>query len=199
MSSKNQAEDPDDYVTSRRLEDIYNARRGVLEANKEATRLRIKGQEIASQQIYREAVKGYLLELQSLLFEFGEEDLWYSRSFGDIPVEPPNSELESPNNLVPHMYHMEHKGEKIVIEEPLPSTEQYEIVGFSTLVTEDSPLTASFEYNVYNKLRDSVVREREFFIPISALDQMVISANNFLAEYGLDIGSEDELPTHNHD
>lgn len=189
-----QAEDPEDYVTRRRLKDVYDARSDLLEARSIASKESIRGNKSAAQQYYRKAVENYMIELQPLFFGFGGEDLWKKEEFGSFEVHPPNIELESKYNWTDDMYQISHEGEKVRVVGPLPDSEVLTVRGIESLFSAESPIRVSFEYKTQDRFRPNIDKASSVYLPENILDEMVFKAGTFLAEHGLDLDADKGLP-----
>ena len=188
------AKDPDDYVTQRRLRDLYDARKNLMARREKASELRITNGAFQGNRYYRKSVENYIMEVQPLFFQFDKEHLWHSEEFGSFKIGPPTEDLmDSYRHLGKQI---EHDGEKYTLAGEVPEAKTFYIRGFETLYNQPSPLEIEFEFEVQRQLTvsGSIIKRTQVAIPEHILDRMVFTANTFLSEHGLDIGSEEGLP-----
>ena len=174
-------DDPEDYSTSTRLKQIYEARRELREMRRQAATHRHKHPRRALA-YYRTGVESYLMEVDTL-FQRNEEGrrLWSEEHFGTVTIEPP----EPPETA----YYTTNTYEKL---DPV----SYKIRGLESLFELDSEITHVFEMKKKHELRGTETKrvERSAPVPWNALNRMVTSTNSYLSDLGigLDIDETDE-------
>ena len=176
-----QIDDPEDYSTSQRLKQIYEARRELREMRREAATHRHKHPRRALA-YYRTGVESYLMEVDTL-FQQNDEGrrLWSERLFGTVTIEPP----EPPETS----YYKINSYEK-------PDPISYKIRGLVSLFELDSEITHVFEMSKQHELRGVETKrvERSAPVPWNTLNRMVTDTNSYLAYLGigLEIDETDE-------
>jgi hypothetical protein len=137
---------------------------------------------------YRTALTGYLQELQPLMtvtYPETGEDYWHDVDLGTFRVFPPDATGSTPGI-----------GSYTVTKDDLPPPKEYQLTGLNSILTFPSPITVKFD------LPDMCDRIKEFDgnpvtktnIPRDNLDLAFQEANSFLAEIGLTLEAEDDLP-----
>lgn len=175
--------DPEDYSTSTRLKQIYQARRELRSMRQEAAAHRHNHPDNALS-YYRTAIESYLMELDTL-FERNEEGrrLWNQEHFGTVTITPPELPEQSGS------YHSINKRSQ-------PSPVQLEIRGLKTLFETESPISYTFEIKKDHELMGQKTERvtRSTYIDWTILNRMVSSTNSFMSDLGLglDIDETDE-------
>lgn len=179
--------DPEEYVTERRLRDIFDARTK-LRDRRLAARTAVKSQEFQAMSAYRSAVSNYIMEIDPLMRQFdqGTEPL-FEEEFGLVTIEPAVRYQEFPCGSDEWMLTTT-DGNEIPIENP-PEPANFPLLGLDSLFVYDDPLTATWE--VEPTRRGGTIRHRRTGqIPFTTLDDMAMAASQFLAEIGLELDPE---------
>jgi hypothetical protein len=173
--------DPDDFSTSERLKQIYQARQELREIRREAATHR---QDMPKKALayYRTGVESYFMELDTL-FQRNDEGrkLWEEKYFGTVTLGPPP--------LPELKYH-----QMDLRSQPEPI--EYHICGLETLFEVGVSITEEFEIESEHELKDTQTETVTLSQPISwqILNKMVSEANQYVADLGigLEIDETDE-------
>jgi hypothetical protein len=185
--------DVGDYHRKRRIKDLLDARKQVRE-----TKTRVEQELHADRRFsildarkhYRTALTGYLQELQPLMTVTYPEkgnSYWEDLDLGTFKVYPPDASGSTPGH-----------GGYTITKDELPPPKEFQLTGLNSILTFPSPVTVRFD------LPDRCDRIKGFDgdpttrseIPRDNLDLAFQEANSFLAEIGLTLEAEDELPLH---
>ena len=166
--------DPDNYSTSERLRQIYQARRELRDMRQEAAIHRHRRPKKALS-YYRTAVESYLMELDTL-FERKEEgkELWVSRHFGTVTIMPPKLRGQRGS------YHS-------INSRPSPDPKHVEIRGLKTLFELESPITRTFKIKESHELVGKKTKKvrRTAHISWTTLNAMVSATNAYVSDLGI--------------
>lgn len=180
--SDGEIDDPENYGSSKRLQQIYDARRELREIRQEAAthRTRMPKKALA---YYRTGVESYLMELDTL-FQRDKKGqyLWTEQQFGTIRIDPPQTPEKSYHSINSY-------SEK----EP----QIFEIRGLATLFEVDTEITHVFEFEDKHELTGTKTRkvERSAMIPWDVLNKMVAVANRYVSNLGIGLEIDDEKHT----
>lgn len=188
-------QDPDNYTTSTRLQQIFEARRQLREIRREASAHRHnvgkKTEKMRAVQYYRSGVESYLLEVDTLLREHDPGPyLWNKKDYGAVTIPPPGQ--------------FEHKlgyyqAKKIELKEnvplkveSLPNPKEIDVVGLKWLFESDSPIKRTFHFPVENNSTTGTYSHVGYgCIRWTTLNQMVSDVNSFLGELGIGLDVDD--------
>jgi hypothetical protein len=188
--------DPDNYTTSQRLKQIYEARRQLRQMRREASTARHRpgarhSKQIRAIQHYRTGLESYLLEVDTLLrqFEPGPE-LWHNRDFGTITVHPPGQFTEKRGYYVAENINRDtHTPLKV---ESIPDPKHVDVVGLKWLFETETPVRRDFEYEVVShRLGETKTLTGKAYLSWEQLNQMATSVNSFLGELGIGLDVDD--------
>jgi len=180
-----EAVDPDEYISQRRLQDLFNARQEVRDRRTKVESIP-EASDLAKQTAYRTALESYVEELHPLLLEheLGTE-LWSNREFGSVIFYPTESE----------------NCDRSTKQELGLSPKIVEVTGLQSLFQYQSPIAVEFKptgrtriekglgRTAYERVQPFTVRKQ---INRAALDQMFLSCNEYLVEIGIEIDLEQE-------
>ena len=160
-------EDPEGFVQTKRLKSIFKAKKQVRER-----RLLAKSQSKNSSIAYKVALENYLIELKPIfLNNDGGEYVWENKPFGVVELEP-DTEKEfryiSPNRI--------------------------ELSGLNSLFSCDEYITLEYEVRSNKATGSMKTKEEHKQIPFSILDEMLNSANQFLADQGIEVETSESKP-----
>ena len=189
--------DPDDFSTSTRLQQIYQARQELRQMRREAAQHR-KQQPGRAVMYYRTAVESYLMELDTLFTQNDDgRELWNRKQYGTVTIAPPGSYEPAPR--VAGAWRVEGIGDNnndALTIESKPNPKTVELTGLKSLFETDSPIRTKFELETTNELtgKQTVSVGAHGFVPWTSLNQMVMDANEFVSDLGigLDIDETDE-------
>jgi len=199
-------EDPDSYIQSRRLRDIFDARKQVRKQ-----RLRAKTHYIdnndsprgirGAKRAYRAAVENYLAELRPLFLsdEQGKQ-VWFNLDFGTLQIEMP-TERETVGREQSRVVYKEVKADGSIRKHPMSNQPDPKIInlqGLNYLFELPEPIVAEFEFISTSSGRWGGGTNRHHVttqhdIGFDRLDAVVNEANHRLQQRGLDLDlSEDD-------
>jgi hypothetical protein len=188
--------DPDDFSTSSRLQQIYQARQELRQMRQEAAQHR-KQHPAKAVMFYRTAVESYLMELDTL---FDQNDtgreLWNRKQYGTVTIAPPGSYEPAPQTA--RAWRVEGIGDdsnEAYTVESKPTPKAVELTGLKSLFKTDSPIRVKFELETTEKLTAQTVSVGAHgYVPWTSLNQMVMDANSYVSDLGigLDIDETDE-------
>lgn len=188
-------DDPDEYVKTRRLRDLFDARQAVREDRRKAKDIEHfepDQTEVAALTVYRQSVESYILESKSLLTETDRGTaLWGESSFGEVRLELDSRGVEEHGR--PEVYDPTAGGWVEVSHGDVPEPTVIEMTGFASLLRIDDPITRTFSYET----RDSLGRRDTHRVTAQeqpsweVLDQMVVSLNDYLSSLGVDLAVEE--------
>jgi len=189
--------DPDDFSTSSRLQQIYQARQELRQMRQEAAQHR-KQHPAKAVMFYRTAVESYLMELDTLFTQNDDgRELWNRKQYGTVTIAPPGSYEPAP--CVARAWRVEGIGDNnndaLTIEsKPTPKT--VELTGLKSLFETDSPIRAKFQLETTDELtgKQTVSVGAYGHVPWTSLNQMVMDTNSYVSDLGigLDIDETDE-------
>lgn len=181
-------EDPEQYVQTRRLQDIFDSRQELRKIRREA--------DFASTQgsweglcAYRAAVATYLQEVEPLFHRYDGDHLWYEYDFGTITVEPDTYEqtggtyrdrgiyVDIRENRSEESYQVKEHKEPII----------YEIEGLESLFGLPNPIQHTFRFETEGRHDDMVSKDVTVQIPFRTLNSMARLTHQFLAEIGFEL------------
>jgi hypothetical protein len=179
--------DPTEYVTERRLRDIFDARTK-LRDRRLAARTAVKSQEFRAVSAYRSAVSNYVMEIDPLMrrFDAGTEPL-FEQEFGIVTIGPDVRYQEFHSGADEWMLTTT-DGDEIPIEDP-PEPVDFPFLGLDSLFVFDDPLTATWEVKPTRRGGTTTHRQTGQ-IPFGILDDMAMAANRFLGQIGLELDPE---------
>jgi hypothetical protein len=188
-------QDPDNFTTSTRLQQIFEARRQLREIRREASSYRQMGagknQKMRAVQYYRSGVESYLLEVDTLLRQHDPGPyLWEKQQYGTITIQPPGKfERKRGYYQAKDLQMGPNKPLKV---ESLPDPKEIDVVGLKWLFEKDTPITVSFDYPVHsNTLGSTHTKTANACISWTTLNRMVSSVNSFLGELGIGLDVDD--------
>lgn len=197
-------DDPESYIQTRRLKDIFEARKKVREQRLKAKEHKMAYDERAEEQerakrFYRAAIENYLAELRPLILsdELGKY-YWYKMDFGSIVIEPSTyqgtvgdskafQKVDIPNENGVTSY---------VIDQD-PGSKEVDLTGLRCLFSLPEPITVDWEIVVRAKTREKrtvVHKTDEVHIGFQKLDTIVNEANSYLRDRGIELDPEEGLP-----
>jgi hypothetical protein len=183
--------DVGEYHKKRRIKDLLDARKDVRDARmkvQQELHANRKYSTYDARRHYRTALTGYLQELQPLMTitypEVGKP-YWEDLDLGTFRVFPPDATGKTPGH-----------GNTRVTKDDLPPPKEYELTGLSSILTFPSPVIVEFDLpDLCDRIKgfdgDPITRSD---IPRDNLDLAFQEANSFLAEIGLTLEAEDDLP-----
>jgi hypothetical protein len=191
-------EDPESYIQSRRLRDIFEARKTVRKQRQTAKQYQVNNSGIEAtlkaQRYYRASVENYLTELRPLfLSDDRGKRYWYKLDLGSIRVEPIISEKTvgrgSPSRVI------KKNGSTYYVKEEVEA-EKIDLTGLGCLFSLADPIVCDFELMVERVglgggLSSKVVTETRN-IPFTTLDSIMNQANMYLQERGIELDPEEE-------
>lgn len=186
-------EDPEDYSTSTRLQQIFEARRELREIRRDAAAYRQSSSSSAAKmeaaQYYRSGVESYLLEVDTLLrhHEPGPE-LWSSKHYGSVTIQPPGK-WKSEGGSYKECSNRKDLPQKIT---ELPKPKRFDIVGLESLFQSDSTITATFKFPVDGYTIGEVeTAPANGYISWTTLNRMVSDVNLFLGDLGIGLSLDE--------
>jgi hypothetical protein len=192
-------EDPDSFVQSQRLKDIFGARRDVRKQRLKMKTLAIdadtQADVRAAKRGYRAAVEGYLQELRPVFMDDKQgQDVWFGLDFGTLKIELPvqretvglNREQLIYRETKPNGKTKKHK----VGTQPEPK--EIDLHGMNYLFELPEPIAVEFEWtNISSGSWASSTHSKSITkrhdIGFDRLDQIVNEANHRLQERGFDL------------
>ena len=196
-------DDPEELIQTRRIRDIFEARKQVRNERQRAKELKLLDTERRSvtypEQLYRQAVESYLSELRPL---FLDSDLgktyWFDFDFGEINVDPPVYHHKKGYNSGPWV---DKDGESYIVDR-IPQSKTVELDGLSYLFRISDP--AEITWNLTGRVpttkfgtggNKAQIRKSSYVhISFDRLDAVLNAANNYLAERGIELKPEEGLP-----
>ena len=195
-------DDPEELIQTRRIRDIFEARKQVRNERKRAKELKLLDPESRSvtypEQLYRQAVESYLSELRPL---FLDSDLgktyWFDFDFGQINVDPPIYHKEA-HNSGPWV---DKDGESYIVD-LIPQSKTIELDGLCYLFRISDPveitwnLTGRTPKTEFGTGGNKAQIQESSYVHISfdRLDAVLNAANTYLAERGIELKPEEGLP-----
>lgn len=182
-------EDPEEYVATRRLKDIFDAREGVREDRRRAKGLMYEeNSEMVGRSVYRTGVETYISEVQPLLRRTDEGTrLWSETPFGSITFEP-ETRVQSQRVDVEVFDGTEwHR-----TRDP-PEPTRIHLEGLQSLFELGDPITYTAEFDAVvglSKRQTKQLRYREQ-PDWQVLDEMVLSVNDYLSKIGVELDISD--------
>jgi hypothetical protein len=197
-------DDPDSYIQTRRLKDIFEARKRVRDQ-----RLKAKDHQMTypnraeeqkrSKRFYRAAIENYLAELRPLLLsdELGEH-YWYKLDFGSLVIEPSTYEAPVADRGTYEKVDIPNgNGTTTYIVDQDPDAKVIDLTGLCCLFNLSEPITVNWEITVRARSRQKrtvVNKTEEVHIGFKKLDTIVNKANSYLQERGIELDPEEGLP-----
>jgi hypothetical protein len=192
--------DPDDFSTSSRLQQIYQARQELRQMRQEAAQHR-KQHPAKAVMFYRTAVESYLMELDTLFTQNDDgRELWNRKQYGTVTIAPPGSYEPAPHTARAWRVegigdHNNNNNNNALTIESKPTPKAVELTGLKSLFKTDSPIRVKFELETTEKLTAQTVSVGAHgYVPWTSLNQMVMDANSYVSDLGigLDIDETDE-------
>ena len=199
-----EVDDPEELIQTRRIRDIFDARKQVRNERQRAKELKLLDTERRSvtypEQLYRQAVESYLSELRPL---FLDSDLgrtyWFDLDFGQIDVDPPIYHDKQGYNSGPWV---DKDGESYIVDR-IPQSKTVELDGLSYLFRISDPieitwnLTGRVPKTQFGTGGTKAQIEKSSYVHISfdRLDAVLNAANTYLAERGIELKPEEGLPS----
>lgn len=196
-------DDPESYIQSRRLKDIFEARKRVREQRQKAKQYQIEvdgvDADLKAQRYYRASVENYLSELRPLFLsdELGKQ-YWYSLDLGTITVHPSLSR-ESIGNGPEQLVLRDGDSTYNVMDDPDPK--EIELTGLGSVFTLSDPIVCEFDLMVgkfgirTDYFSKKLIEKRN--IPFNILDSIMNNANMYLQERGIELDPEEEEEPYN--
>lgn len=197
--SLNQISDPEEYVSSRRLEQMFDLREEIHETRKKVNYAKHDSQvsQFEALSAYRAIVDSYVVEVEPIFrrYEPGPQILT-DYEFGETRLQPitrnDNNHFES-NQLKLRVGTDDSRfsNEWVPISEP-PKPTVFEFEGLESFLNAPDPLVA-----VYTFKKDKKFDRAEFEyiekgqISFDVLKEIVRIVNDFLAEIGFDVSPEE--------
>jgi hypothetical protein len=192
-------EDPDSFIQSRRLKDIFNARRDVRKQ-----RLKMKTHAIdtdkpaqvrAAKRAYRAAVEGYLQELRPVFISDKQgQDVWFGLDFGTLKIEPP-VQYETAGLDREQLVYRETTPDGQTKRHELdsrPEPKEIDLRGLNYLFELPEPIAVEFEQTTETSGKwvgsvhsESITKRHD--IGFDRLDRVVDEANHRLEQRGFDL------------
>jgi hypothetical protein len=188
-------DDPDNYTTSTRLQQIFEARRQLREIRREASSYRHSGvgkrQKMRAVQYYRSGVESYLLEVDTLLREHDPGPaLWSKKHYGTVTIQPPGKFTEKLGYYVAE--NIERGPNQPLKVSSLPEPKQIDIVGLKWLFETESPIQATFEFDIQSHtIGETYTTTASAVMSWTTLNSMVSDVNSFLGELGIGLDVDD--------
>lgn len=182
-------EDPEDYSTSTRLQQIYDARRELREMRRQASQYRHSGVsndgKMRAVQYYRSAVESYLLEVDTLLRQHDPgPKLWSEKHYGTVRINPPGDFQEKRGYY--QAANLKRNGNLPLKVTTVPDAKEVDIVGLKWLFEAQSPIEAAFEYDVHSHTYgETYTAGAKACVSWTTLNQMVSDVNSFLGDLGI--------------
>ena len=197
-------DDPEELIQTRRIRDIFEARKQVRKERRRAKELKLLDPERRSvtypEQLYRQSVESYLSEIRPL---FLDSDLgktyWFEFDFGQINVNPPiyhDKQGYSGNNV------WIDKGNQSYTLNRVPPSKTIELDGLSYLFRLSDPVEIT--WNLTGRTPETkfgtggnkaqIEKTSQIYLDFDRLDAVLNAANTFLAERGIELKPEEGLP-----
>lgn len=187
--------DPEDFTTSERLRQIYNARQELRDMRREASNLRHKAvshqNQVRAVQHYRTAVESYLLEVDTLLRKHDPgPEMWDNRQYGTIIIQPPGKWTEQRGYYTAE--NIERKTHVPLKVKSVPDPKRVDVTGLKWLFNTETPVSRTFEFEVVS----STVHEKKTYtgkayIGWNTLNKMVTDVNSFLGDIGIGLNTDE--------
>jgi hypothetical protein len=197
-------EDSEDYTVQRRLKSVFDIRKDIHQTRKKIRFASHKPNErYQAVCAYRALAESYLLEIEPLLRRYGDGDYYLNQSnFGSVTIEPETRntstnrigglELFFPNAPIDN--YKDRSSWIRVNADSVPEPVTYEFTGLSALF--DVPDTLMLADQVKQAASSHRAKEYTYVqksqIPMSALDDMVRTMNEFLSDIGFELEPETE-------
>lgn len=196
-------EDPDSYIQSQRLKDIFNARRDVRKRRLKMKTVAIDAEKPAdlttAKRGYRAAVENYLQEIRPLFMrdEQGKQ-VWFGLDFGTLEIPLPiEKESYGRSRGIRYVHTHIENGEKKKTKVPHPpEPKRIELQGLNYLFDLPEPITVTFDIGATSTGHyglttgtDNITKQHD--IGFDRLDQIVNEANHRLEQRGLDLELND--------
>jgi hypothetical protein len=194
-------DDPESYIQTRRLQDIFEARKDVRDQ-----RMIAKEHEIAysdrpkearkARRLYRASVENYLSELRPLFLsdELGKQ-YWFNLDLGSVSMDPSvyNGTYGDSTDVLKY-----DDGDKTYVVTKEPETKYIDLNGLNAVFELAEPVTASWTLKVKAPGRGrgptGLPITEKFDIGFTNLDAIVNEANSYLRERGIELDPEEGLP-----
>lgn len=200
VDRENIAEDPSDYNQRRRLQSINDSRQTVLNWMREmdANENSPGFNEAEAATAFHGAVKGFLVDIESLLRSEGGDDVW-SRELGEVTLNPPSQyQILGDSGRTYSLDDVRIIGDK----SPKPLT--LSVSGIFTKGEEDDvgfldlPTTLREDWTVPARIRhkgqETLYGENDTHIPRYVSEAAFRLGNEFLGEHGLDVRLDEGRP-----
>jgi hypothetical protein len=188
--------DPDNYTTSQRLKQIYDARRDLRKMRREAAKVRNnpsnnQSAKIEAVQYYRSGLESYLLEVDTLLRQHDPgPELWHDRRYGSVIIPPPGDwDKKRGYYLSRNIKRGPNQPLKV---ESLPDPKEVPVTGLKWLFETGTPITRDFEFTVDSHVIDeTVTKTGSAVVSWQTLNKMATDVNSFLNEVGVGLEIDD--------
>lgn len=186
--------DPQDYIQNRRLQGIFDARDEIIERRLIAKE-QLYQDELFSATIFRSALENYFSEIRPIFMETeAGKQIWYRTNFGSVSINLPVRRVENPAGRIVMRYESEEQTLNLELGE-VPDAKTIQIFGLDAIFSLPDPLEANFsvshgEDGFMGSQSDTVTETTQ--IPFKTLDQMLNTANRFLASQGIEVEIEEE-------
>ena len=197
-------EDSEDYTVQRRLKSVFDIRKDIHQTRKKIRYASHKRNErYQAVCAYRALAESYLLEIEPLLRRYGDGDYYLNQTdFGFVTLEPETRESQAyryggvelyfPN--APIGNYKDSSSWIRVNPDSVPESVTYEFTGLNALF--DVPDTLMLADQVKQAASSRRAKEYTYVqksqIPMSALDDMVRTMNEFLSDIGFELDPETE-------
>lgn len=197
-------EDSEDYTVQRRLKSVFDIRKDIHQTRKKIRYASHKASErYQAVCAYRALAESYLLEIEPLLRRYGDGDYYLNQSnFGAVTLEPetrntPTNRLGGVELFFPNAPIDNYKDNSPWIRvrsDSVPEPVSYNFTGLNALF--EVPDTLILADQVRQAANRSRAKEYTYVqksqIPMSTLDDMVRSMNEFLSDIGFELEPETE-------
>ena len=199
-----EVDDPEELIQTRRIRDIFEARKEVRRERLRAKELKVvnSNHHTEPEQLYRAAVENYLTELRPLfLFDELGKQYWYNYDFGSIIVEPPTYTESVDIGVGSEADYVDIDGDSYVVVSK-PEQKEIELDGLCYLFNTSDPVSVTWNLTAKEPKtefgtgggRRTVTKESYVYINFNRLDAAVNTANSYLAERGIELKPEEGLP-----
>ena len=196
-------DDPEELIQTRRIRDIFDARKQVRSERQRAKELKLLDRERRSvtypEQLYRQSVESYLSELRPLFLDSNlGKTYWFDFDFGQIDVNPPIYQHKEGYNSAPWA---DKDGESYIVDR-IPQSKTVELDGLSYLFRLSDPIEITWNLTGRTPTtqlgtggsRAQIEKSSYVHISFDRLDAVLNAANTYLAERGIELKPEEGLP-----
>ena len=198
-----EVDDPEELIQTRRIRDIFDARKQVRSERQRAKELKLLDPERRSvtypEQLYRQSVESYLSELRPLFLDSNlGETYWFDFDFGQIDVGPPIYHDKQGYNSGPWV---DKDGESYIVDR-IPQSKTVELDGLCYLFRLSDPIEITWNLTGRTPTthlgtggnKAQIQKSSYVHISFDRLDAVLNAANTYLAERGIELKPEEGLP-----